>query len=401
MRSPQIPENEQDRLKALKTYEILDTFQETEYDEITLLASQICQTPISLLSLIDENRQWFKSKFGLDTEYTSRDIAFCAHAINDQDKAFVVPDSREDERFFDNPLVLGDPNVVFYAGIPLVTPEGFAIGTLCVIDNKPNILSEDQLKALGVLASQVIKLFELRRKERELKMLVSELDAKNKGMEAFVRVAAHDIKSPLASINMMTDLILNTFSDNMHPRGKELLVKVFKSSKKLTGLLDGILRYSIDTKAISAEKQELFIKDVVTETIHLVDGMGVVQFDVFIDESLSVFANATAIQQVLVNLLTNAIKYNDKDQTIIEIGVLEETDSLKFTVSDNGPGIKPEDHKKIFDLFTTTSNIDKEGLHGTGIGLATVKSLIENLGGNITIESEVSFGTTFIFSISK
>ena len=170
MIKPEIPANEQARQEELRSYAILDTLPEKEYDAITFLASQICGTRISLISLLDDTRQWFKSHHGLSTSETPKELAFCAHAINDKFNPLIVPDSRKDERFHDNPLVTDEPNVVFYAGIPLITPNGFPIGTLCVIDNVPKQLDRSQLKALGMLSNQLMKLLELRKKQAELEV---------------------------------------------------------------------------------------------------------------------------------------------------------------------------------------------------------------------------------------
>ncbi len=167
MISAHLPSNEGKRLAALRHFEILDSEPEQSYDDLTYIASVICQMPIVLVSLIDEHRHWFKSKVGLAVSETSRETSFCAHAIL-RNEVMVVPDAHLDERFQDNPLVLGDPNIRFYAGAPLYSNEGFALGTLCVIDSVPRTLSEQQVKGLEALARQVSSLIEMRHTLHEL-----------------------------------------------------------------------------------------------------------------------------------------------------------------------------------------------------------------------------------------
>jgi two-component system cell cycle sensor histidine kinase/response regulator CckA len=162
-----IPPNEKQRLKVLWQYDVLDTIPEEVFDDLTELAARICEAPIALITLVDEDRQWFKSKVGISDNETSRDISFCAHAILQSD-LFIVPDATKDQRFARNPLVTSDPKIRFYAGAPLITPDGHALGTLCVIDKVPRELRPDQKTGLRVLARHVMTQLELRRRSQAL-----------------------------------------------------------------------------------------------------------------------------------------------------------------------------------------------------------------------------------------
>ena len=176
MQTPEIPANESDRLVALDRYKILDTLPEQVYDDLTQLAADICETPIALISLVDKDRQWFKSRVGVDATETPRDISFCGHAVAES-AILNVPDASLDPRFADNPLVAQDPNIRFYAGVPLITDDNFALGTLCVIDRQPRDLTEQQIRQLEALSRLVISQLELRLKEDSSRLLASVVES--------------------------------------------------------------------------------------------------------------------------------------------------------------------------------------------------------------------------------
>lgn len=237
-----LPKNESERLKALENYNVLDTVPEEDFDEIVKLASNICETPISLVSLIDSNRQWFKAKLGLAAGETPREYAFCAHGILQED-IFEVKDATQDERFFDNPLVTGETEIRFYAGIPLTNPDGYNLGTLCVIDTKPKELTEFQKESLRVLAKQVMTQMELRykinqlhSKQIELENTIQTLNETKSKLVETERVAAlgqlvagiaHEVNNPLAVIKANVQIIEEKIYDTI-----EYIPKFFETLKK-------------------------------------------------------------------------------------------------------------------------------------------------------------------------
>ncbi len=193
MQSAPLPENEASRLRDLHQYQVLDTPPEEAFDDLTALAAQICGTPIALVSLIDAHRQWFKAKVGIEAQETSRDIAFCAHAIHGNN-LFVVADTTHDVRFADNPLVTADPHIRFYAGMPLVTPSGHALGTLCVIDRVPKQLTPDQMNGLRVLGRQVVTQLELRRQRQELEHSLAKSQHNEQSHTNVIRAIEHGLE---------------------------------------------------------------------------------------------------------------------------------------------------------------------------------------------------------------
>ncbi|OJJ19520.1 histidine kinase [marine bacterium AO1-C] len=392
MKTPELYYLEYERLSALKSYSVLDTVSEKDYDDITAIASEICQTPISLISFVDEKRQWFKSRHGLEATETPREHAFCAHAIHTPFLPFVVTDAWKDERFFDNPLVTGDPGVVFYAGVPLNTSKGLPLGTLCVIDRKPRILSEKQLESLTALSNQVVNLLELRRKTMQLEQA-------NQELYHFAKLAAHDIKTPLNNIAMIADVLSQSAKQSFSAEEVNLVNMIGVSSRRLGNMIDSLLKYYQGDATTKAQTSVVDVADLVNQLKDLLspNENTYIRFHARVK---TIEVNRTVINQVLLNLISNAIKYNDKERITIDISIgLDDENNYKFSVKDNGMGISPEAQEKIFEMFTTNNQSDRFGNQGNGIGLATVQKLIHQAGGNIEVKSAVGFGATFTFTI--
>ncbi|MBB6126887.1 sensor histidine kinase [Mucilaginibacter lappiensis] len=400
MIKPPIPENENERLAALYAYNILDTLPEKGFDEITLIASEICQTPISLVSLIDNDRQWFKSHKGLEVTETIKDYAFCAHAILEPEAVMIVRDANDDERFVGNPLVIGDPKVIFYTGVPLINPEGYALGTLCVIDHKARELNDQQIMALKALASQVVAQLELKRKIVELDATRRELEQSNQYLERFAVMAAHDIRNPLTSILLTSQILKDRFKNKLDEKGNKFLDIITTSSHKLIGMLEKMLDYSKSNKILLQNKEEADIVLLLNDVVRLINVPDA--FTIQLPEApVKIVTSVVAFEQIMINLLNNAIRYNNKAWGHIKISYTEDAGFYCFDITDNGIGIAPEYFEKVFESMFTLGHKDRFDKKGTGVGLCTVKSLVEALDGTITVSSVLDEFTTFTFKLKK
>lgn len=394
-----LPENEDERLASLESYDILDTLEEDEFDEITQLASQICQTPVALITLIDQKRQWFKSAVGTDIRETPRELAFCAHTILEKE-VLVINDARKDVRFADNPLVTGDPNVTFYAGAPIINEEGYPLGSICVIDTEVKELSAQQIAALKTLSNQVLAQLELRRKIKVLEQSNATLLESNVFIQKFASMAAHDIKNPLSSILLTSQALQRRLQKEEDSKSLQLITMSINASKQLLHMVDEMLVYSKAPATLLAGQQSVNLNELLTKIIRLIGVPEAIKIQLPVVEH-TLHVSAVALEQIFLNLLTNAIRYNDKPEGLIRILVRNEENYYNFKVVDNGRGVEPQYLTKIFEEKFTLGNTDRFNKQGTGVGLHTVKALIEKLQGTIYAESIPGKETTFVFSIKK
>ena len=394
MKPAQIPLNEAKRLKNLETYSILDTLPDADCDAITKIAAGICNTPISLVSIIDKNRQWFKSNHGLKAKETPRDFSFCAHSILNPNKLFIINDATKDKRFFDNPLTINDPNVVFYAGAPLNSSEGYPLGTLCVIDNKPNVLSKNQKESLKLLAKQVVNLFELRKRNRELSNANEEILRLNEQLTEFSYRLSHDIKTPISGIKYLSEILQEDYAGLLDDKGKNWLNLISSRSAYLYSLVEGMLNF---TKVINTEIVfEVFNFEELLERVKWSFNWEKTYEISYSNCDINMMQSRIAFIQIFQNLLSNSIKFISESKPIISISVEVKSKFYNITYIDNSAGIDEKYHRKVFELFETLN--EKKG---TGIGLPSISFIIKRLGGSIDLKKTKNgeIGVIFLIKI--
>ena len=394
MKPAQIPLNEAKRLKNLETYSILDTLPDADCDAITKIAAGICNTPISLVSIIDKNRQWFKSNHGLKAKETPRDFSFCAHSILNPSKLFIINDATKDKRFFDNPLTINDPNVIFYAGAPLNSSEGYPLGTLCVIDNKPNVLSKNQKESLKLLAKQVVNLFELRKRNRELSNANEEILRLNEQLTEFSYRLSHDIKTPISGIKYLSEILQEDYAGLLDDKGKNWLNLISSRSAYLYSLVEGMLNF---TKVINTEIVfEVFNFEELLERVKWSFNWDKTYEISYSNCDINMMQSRIAFIQIFQNLLSNSIKFIAESKPIISISVEVKSKFYNITYTDNSAGIDEKYHRKVFELFETLN--EKKG---TGIGLPSISFIIKRLGGSIDLKKTKNgeIGVIFLIKI--
>ena len=377
-----IPADEIQRLRELYSLELLDTPYEREFDDIVRIASKICNTPISTITLIDSNRQWFKAKIGTEDNNDPRSITFCGHAIMDN-KIMVVPNALNDERFFDNPLVTDDPpSIRYYAGMPLVTQSGYKIGSLCVIDRIPRTLDEDQLFTLETLATQVMRLIELRVKFKELKQLA---DVKNR----IISVIGHDIRNPLGSIKSTLELKQMGL---LHLNEEEMIFNRLSTQVDTTmGMLANLAEWGkLDFMPRKSTINSLNLYEITDDCLEELSVDLEIKGNEANNKTDSVLYSAldkNALHFILRNIITNANKFTDN-------GVITITNTPNsITIADTGMGMGQKQIETLLkgNSFTSTNGTKNE--IGTGLGLTLVKDFLSKIDGHITIESEPGNGT--------
>jgi signal transduction histidine kinase len=401
------PDNEAPRLQSLLSYEILDTEAEADFDNLVKLASQICEAPISLITLLDSERQWFKAKVGMHASETPRAQAFCGYAIH-SDELMEVKDAEQDARFRDNPLVLGDPQIRFYAGMPLITPEGHRLGTLCVIDSQPRALTEAQRFALRTLARQVSAQLELRRQVVTYRQALTDLERHRQRLQELnllhdqlLSVMAHDLRSPLANLGGYLQILREgSLTPAENPAFLETMHQQVLAS---TELLDQMLHWaSLRLLGEHHQREDQNLHDAVSlEGSLLAQAMSSKDNRLYnrIDPGLVFDVEVDALRFVLRNLLLNANKFTQQGE--ITVTCTPEADGHRVSVQDTGVGMTPAEVQRIKQSTKRHSQAGTHQERGFGLGLILCQDFVKELGGELDIESEKGQGSRFSFFLHR
>jgi len=407
-----LPFNEEARLHVLRQYEILDTADEMAYDDLVQLAATICDAPMACISLIDEYRQWFKARVGIGFRESDRDLSFCAHAILRPDHMMVVSNTAMDPRFADNDYVFAKPQIKFYAGVPLVNPEGLPLGALCVMDKQSRTLTSIQIEALHSLARQVMAQFELR---RALIMLRDQTDivmkardeasSAEKAKSTFLSNISHEFRTPINGVMGLTSLLMST---PLTDRQKHYVETIEKSADGLLNVLSNILDFAqndVGQTELNVARVDVF--GTVDELAAMMRPMAIakqLRFGVSVDDRLSqrLMGDALRINQMLANLVGNALKFTV--QGCVEINVSQVTENqqaavVRFEVKDTGIGIPHEKLTAIFEGFSQVDDGSDRRFGGSGLGLTICQQLAKLMGTQVNVKSELGVGSTFWFDL--
>lgn len=402
--------DETERLEALRYYQVLDSDPEPAFDRITALAAKLLDTPIALISFVDERRQWFKSAHGLAVRETPREGGFCAAAITCETPT-VVPDARISPQFANHAMVAGPPGIRLYAGAPLTTADGHNLGTVCVLDTKPRTLREDEVALLADLAALVmdqlerrmpaLRLIESERLRREARRYAERMAELDRLKTEFLLLASHELRAPLSIVKGYTSMIADGSLGAVDARTRAVLPIMTSKVAQIEGLIDQVL------ESARLEQGERPIRlarfDIRAAVNELVQARGPADEDAafkldFPDQAVEVLADRTDVDVIIANLFSNAIKFSPATASVA-CRIRGDRKMALLDVSDRGLGIAAGDQERVFQRFGRLVTSDNSHIPGYGLGLFLSRELSRRLGGDLTVASEPGRGSTFTLSL--
>ena len=390
---------EDERNAYLKTFYI-DPKREKVFDELTELACKLTDVPKSLISIVEKDEVWFKSQKGLELDSSPRELSLCSHTTANNNNFYYIEDATKHKELKDHPYVKAEDGIQFYAGVQLKDENNLPIGTICVLDSKPHQLDQEKKRSLEMVADLVMRQFELNKKNIQLTENSRLLEENNEMLKNFAHVVSHDMKMPLANMILTCDVVNKKYKNELDDNGKCYLDSIKETAFSMSDYIDNILSHYESEQLAVNDIEEFDIYSVIEKVEEMIGLRDDIQF-LYPEENIIINGNTAAIEQILLNLIGNSVKYNEENIIKVQITASENSKYYRIAITDNGIGIPQNKQKEIFKLFTTLNKTDRAGKKGHGIGLSTVKILVDKLGGVITCNSEVNVGTTFSFTIKK
>jgi signal transduction histidine kinase len=382
--------DEDERIAALRALALLDTPSEERFDRITRTAQRLFDVPIALVTLVDTDRQWFKSCQGLDVLETPRSASFCTHALRSDD-ILIVPDAHTDPRFAGGPLVLGSPHIRFYAGKPIHAPSGHRMGTLCIIDSVPRELSEEDAAALTDLAAWA---------ELELGVVAMSraFDAAERLKDEIISITGHELRTPLTAIRGSLGLLEAGVGGELPEQGARLVDSALRNTDRLIRLVNDMLdveRLAAGRLPMRREPVELTtVAHTAAESLHDLVAAANVRLELTAPAPVWTVGDADRLTQVATNLIDNAVKFSPPEATV-RVAVTARGGRAELLVTDEGYGMDTAGLDTVFDRFIQLdTGTDRRGA-GSGLGLAIVKGIVEGHYGTIDVTSELGAGSSF------
>ncbi|CAN5162846.1 hypothetical protein BH23BAC2_BH23BAC2_08220 [soil metagenome] len=391
--------NEKTRPSVLESYNLPHSCSDPDYDELTFLTATLCRVPVAYLSIIEPSHICFKARYGLDIEKIARENSFTQYALK-SGKDLITINYSDSPHLFQDLSSTYKKEYKFYTGVLLRDPQGFPLGALNILDIEERTLEKTQVKGLKALASQCLKLMEFTRQNHQFEVVQNKLRQKYEELEKFASLVSHDIKSPLANIISLTELLKEENKGKFDEETTQYLNYLVESSYSLRNYVDGILSFYRSEHILEKDYETVDLDQILQQIAQLYE----VSDDVVLDYPEGVVlhnVNKAALTQVFLNLVSNGLKYNLKEIREIKISFEENPEFYFFEVEDNGEGFPEENSEKIFELFTTLDSTDRSGNPGSGIGLATVQKLVISMGGKIKVKSTPGKGSVFSFTIRR
>lgn len=373
--------------------------QDDDFNQIIYLTSYLFKVPMACISIIGEDYIHCKYSKGIDFDKEDHENSFTNFLLK-SDLKITTLNYSENQEIFEKSGNLYKENIKFYAAVPLKDHFGGKIGVLSILDTKERKLKQSDIKALLALANQCNKLIEFSFQNQKFQEIQRSLKQKYQELERFTSLVSHDIKSPLANIISLTELLREENKGKLDAENIQYLNYLVESSYSLRNYVDGILGFYKSDHILEKDFENVDLEEIIKTIVQLYE----VSENVFIDYPEKVVlhnVNKSALTQVLLNLVSNSLKYNNKKERKVSIKFEESPYFYRFKVEDNGNGIPEGDVDKIFQLFTTLDTNDRDGNPGSGIGLATVQKLVNNMGGKIKVTSTLGEGSIFSFSVKR